>query len=197
MKKIRLRNLKIKPIDIDSVDERLLLINLYMTQGLTLVVSLIVFAIQLKNPLPMLSVAEWKPALLWGLGFAAAVVGADLLISRWVPEEVGDDGGVNKKLFAGRAVWHIAVLSAVVAFCEEMLFRGAIQLAWGPYWTSILFAAIHVRYLRHWLMTGLVFSISYGLGFIYDWTGTLWCPIFAHFLIDFIMGMMIRLRGDT
>jgi membrane protease YdiL (CAAX protease family) len=106
-------------------------------------------------------------------------------------------GGVNDRIFRSRAVWHIAVISLVVAICEELLFRGAIQHAIGPYWTSIVFAAIHVRYLRHWIPTGLVFSISYGLGFIYEESGTLWAPIIAHFAIDFIMGLIIRFRRES
>lgn len=196
MKKLKLRDLKLKPIDIETIDDRLLLVNLYMTQGLTLLMGLLILAFERVNPIPLFGVGEWRAALLWGAGFAAAVLAFDLLISRWVPEEVTDDGGVNEKLFANRSIWHIALLSVIVAFCEELLFRGSIQHAWGPYWTSILFAAIHVRYLRHWLMTGLVFGISYGLGWIYTITGTLWCPIFAHFLIDFIMGAILRTRRD-
>jgi membrane protease YdiL (CAAX protease family) len=88
-------------------------------------------------------------------------------------------------------------MSFGVAFCEELLFRGAIQHAWGAYWTSVLFAAIHIRYLRHWLMTGLVFCISYGLGWVYVRTGTLWTPVIAHFLVDFVMGCIIRYRKES
>jgi uncharacterized protein len=196
MRKIRLREFKLKSLDIHTIDDRLLLINLYLTQGITLFVAVVLLAIQRVNPLVMLSLFNWKTALLWGAGFAALVLAADLLISRWVPEEVTDDGGVNAKLFGGRPIWHIALISIVVAFCEELLFRGAIQHAWGPYWTSILFAAIHVRYLRHWVMTGMVFGISYGLGWIFDAAGSLLGPIFAHFLIDFIMGLILKYRRE-
>lgn len=197
MKKNPFERFKIRTVDISTIDDRLLVANLYLTQGLTLLASLFVFALQWKNPLPMLSFLHWKAALGWGGGFGAVVLAVDMLISKWVPEEVSDDGGVNEKLFGSRALWHVVLLSAIVAFCEEMLFRGAIQSAWGPYWTSILFAAIHVRYLKHWVMTGLVFGISYGLGLIYNVTGTLWCPIAAHFLIDCVMGMIIRLRREV
>lgn len=133
----------------------------------------------------------------WGLGLAAAVIVIDLLISRWVPEDAADDGGVNDRIFGNRPIWHIVVISFVVAVCEELLFRGAIQHAVGPYWTSIIFAAIHVRYLKHWIPTGLVFSISYGLGWIYIQSGTIWAPIIAHFVIDLIMGLIIRYRRES
>jgi CAAX amino terminal protease family. len=42
----------------------------------------------------------------------------------------------------------------------------------------------------------MVFSISYGLGWIMEYTGTLWTPILAHFLVDFIMGCIIRFRRE-
>ncbi|GJM68195.1 hypothetical protein HMSSN036_04110 [Paenibacillus macerans] len=132
-----------------------------------------------------------------GLGLAAVMFGADFLLSRFISEESMDDGGINTKLFRGRPVWHIAVISAMVAVCEELLFRGAIQHGIGVYWTSILFAAIHVRYLRHWIPTGWVFASSYGLGFIYMQTGTLWAPIVCHFLIDFVSGLVIKFRRES
>lgn len=87
---------------------------------------------------------------------------------------------MNEKLFGKRPVWHIVVICLIVGLCEELLFRGG-TACFGPYWTSILFAAIHVRYLRHWLPTLMVFLISYALGTVYEWTGTLWAPIAAHF----------------
>lgn len=198
MKKLKFREQLRRTLEIDAAHDRLLLMNLYMTQGLTLAVSLIIFLFQKQNPLRLFSAADPGAAVAWGIGFGAAVLLADLLVSRWVPEEAADDGGINKLLFGSRAVWHIALISAVAALCEELLFRGAIQHAWGPYWTSIAFAAIHVRYLRHWVPTGLVFCISYGLGWIYQETGTIWCPILAHFVIDLVMGLILRFgKGEA
>ncbi|QNK55397.1 CPBP family intramembrane glutamic endopeptidase [Paenibacillus sp. PAMC21692] len=197
MKKFDIRNIKIRKVKVDEIDDRMLLINLYATQVLTLIIGIIWLLFQHQNLLAVMAPPRSLDAVWWGLGLAAAVVAIDLLISRWVPEDASDDGGVNDRIFRSRAVWHIAVISLVVAICEELLFRGAIQHAIGPYWTSIVFAAIHVRYLRHWIPTGLVFSISYGLGFIYEESGTLWAPIIAHFAIDFIMGLIIRFRRES
>jgi membrane protease YdiL (CAAX protease family) len=192
MKNFDWNRFKLKRIDIDELDDRTLLINLYATQGFTLLIGIVVFFFEKINPLTSFSLRGGWRIPVWGLAFAGLVLLVDLLISRWVPEEVTDDGGVNKKIFGRRPLWHIAVICLVVSLCEETLFRGAIQHAWGPYWTSILFAAIHFRYLQHWLMTGLVFSISYGMGWIYLQTGSLWTPILAHFAIDFIMGCILR-----
>jgi len=193
MKKFDLKNIRFGKVDLDTIDDRTLLLNLYITQLLTLALGLIIILIQKHNKLfPLFNFASGWQIVLWGVAFGLVVLGGDLLISRWVPKEVTDDGGINKMIFAQRPLWHIAVISLVVAICEELLFRGAVQYMWGPYWTSIVFAAIHVRYLQHWLMTGMVFAISYGLGWIYIHTGTLWTPIAAHFVIDFTMGCVLR-----
>ncbi|WP_274651678.1 CPBP family intramembrane glutamic endopeptidase [Paenibacillus humicola] len=197
MKKIDLRNIRFRKVTIDQIDDRLLLINLYATQAGTFIIGLIWLLFQRRNPLLLFEWPAGSSFLLWGAGLAALVLLVDYLVSMFVPEEVGDDGGVNERLFKKRPVWHIVLLSLIVAVCEETLFRGAVQHNIGPYWTSILFAAIHVRYLRHWIPTGLVFSISYALGWIYIHTGTLWAPIAAHFIIDTVMGLIIRFRRKT
>jgi uncharacterized protein len=197
MKKFDIRKLRLRKVSVDQIDDRMLLINLYVTQALTLIIGIIWILFQHRNPILLLQFSKSLDFLYWGVGLAAAVILIDLLISRWVPEEATDDGGVNERLFGSRPWWHIVLLSFVVSVCEELLFRGAVQHAFGAYWTSIIFAAIHVRYLKHWIPTGLVFSISYGLGWIYDYTGTLWAPIAAHFVIDAVMGLIIRYRRES
>ncbi|WP_166239294.1 CPBP family intramembrane glutamic endopeptidase [Paenibacillus turpanensis] len=194
MKKFDPRKIRFRQVRIDEIDDRTLMLNLYATQAITLVLGVVLILFQGRNPVQLLFFPSGWHVWLWGALFAAAVIVVDILISKWVPEEVTDDGGVNARLFQNRSILHIVVISFVVSICEEMLFRGAIQHAFGPYWTSILFAAIHVRYLRHWLLTGLVFGISYGLGWIYVQTESLWAPITAHFVIDTIMGLIIRYR---
>ncbi|UKS30635.1 CPBP family intramembrane metalloprotease [Paenibacillus sp. HWE-109] len=197
MKKFDFKNIRFGKVDMNELNDRTLLLNLYITQLLTLIIGIIILLFQSNSKiLSILSFhGGWKVPI-WGTIFALLVLGVDILISKWVPKEVSDDGGINEMLFGKRALWHIALISLIVAICEEMLFRGAIQHAWGPYWTSILFAAIHIRYLQHWLMTGMVFSISYGLGWIYLQTGSLWTPIIAHFIIDFVMGCILRFSKE-
>lgn len=196
MKKIKWPKLKVRRVDPGELDDRMLLLNLYVTQALVLIIGASIVLFQSRSLSKLFQFPSgWTPWA-WAAGLAFAVLALDWLVSRFVPSDVTDDGGINKRLFGSRALWQIALLSLMVAICEELLFRGAIQHAFGPYWTSILFAAIHVRYLRHWLMTGMVFAISYGLGSLYVYTGTLWSPIAAHFLIDFMMGCLIRYGGE-
>ncbi|HEX7057599.1 MAG TPA: type II CAAX endopeptidase family protein [Bacilli bacterium] len=196
MKKWNWRKWRIRRIKIEEIDERLLLINLYATQALSFCLGIVVIWLQRNNDLHLWAFDRLEQAFIWGGLLAAVVIAGDLLLNRFVPEEVTDDGGMNEKIFRNRPLWHVAFICLVVSISEEMLFRGAIQHALGAYWTSIVFATLHFRYLRHWLMTGMVFSVSYGLGWIYAQTGTLLTPIFAHFMIDFVMGSMIRWRRE-
>lgn len=196
MKKFKFGNIKIQKVDPAQIDDRLLLINLYFTQGLALFIGLIILFFQKRNPLTILNFPNDPNFLYWGVGLAAAMFLIDLALSKLIMEEAMDDGGINNKLFRTRPVWHIVLIALVVSVCEELLFRGAIQHGIGPYWTSVLFAAIHIRYLRHWLPTGWVFASSYGLGYIYVQTGTLWAPIVCHFLIDLISGLVIKYRRE-
>lgn len=191
-----LHKLRVRKVDIGEISDRALLVNLYGTQALTLIIGMIILAFQGRSLFELLKPPVGHDWLYIATIFAGVVLLVDLLISRWVSEDMTDDGGVNERIFRQRPLWHVLLLSMIVAICEEVLFRGAIQHAWGAYWTSVFFAAIHVRYLRHWLLTGLVFSISYGLGWVYTWTGTLWTPILAHFIIDAVMGCIIRYRRD-
>lgn len=197
MRKFDIKNIKMRKVTVDELSDRGLLINLYATQALTLIIGLIWIFFQGQNILELLKLSGSLAPLYWGAGAAAAVVAVDIGISRWIPDDAKDDGGVNERIFRSRPLWHIVLLCAIVALCEELLFRGALQHAFGPYWTSIIFAAIHVRYLKHWIPTGLVFAISYGFGLLLTHTGTIWAPIFAHFLVDLVMGIIIRYRKEA
>jgi membrane protease YdiL (CAAX protease family) len=194
MKRIKWKNIKIRKVNIQQIGERTLLINLYFTQSLILMFAFLLlwgFHITPAN----LFVAHQGAGITivtYGILCAAAVLFSDFVLARWIPKHVTDDGGMNEKIFANRSFWHLIIICLVVSIGEELLFRGAIQSLIGVYWTSILFAAIHVRYLQHWLMTSLVFAISYGLGWIYIQTGTLVTPIIAHFIIDFVLGYYLR-----
>lgn len=196
MKKGKFRSFKLKRVQPEQLTDKLLLANLYLTQGLTLLVGLIWIWLQGRNPFLLLQLPGNLQFVWWGLGLAGAMLLADLFISRVIPESSMDDGGINEMIFKNRPIWHIVIITLIVGICEEILFRGAIQHAFGPYWTSIIFAAIHFRYLRHWIPTGWVFVSSYALGYIYIESGTLWAPILCHFMIDLISGLIISLRRE-
>lgn len=178
--------------NISKLSHRTLLLNVYLSQLMIVFIGLVIIFFQKQQLMDLFHFHALDLLFVYGIVFAALVLLVDLIAGRWVPKEITDDGGMNEFLFGNLSLAQIIILCFVVAFCEEILFRGAIQSAWGAYWTSIFFAAIHFRYLKHWIMTGLVFSTSYGLGWIFEQTQTLWTPIVAHFLIDFVLACFIR-----
>lgn len=193
MKRIKF---KFRKVNIQEISDQSLLINLYFTQALILLLAVILMwfmHIRFRH-LFIASDEAGATIITYGILFAAVVLLTDYIVARWIPKHVSDDGGMNERIFANRPLWHLIIICLIVSICEEVLFRGTIQNALGVYWTSVVFTAIHVRYLRHWLMTLLVFGISYGLGWIYIQTGTLITPIIAHFIIDFVLGY--HLRGE-
>lgn len=78
------------------------------------------------------------------------------------------------------------------AISEEILVRGVIQTGvvsfLGPLAgiiiTSLIFTAMHFRYLKKPVLISGVFILSLILGTLYNFTGTLWSSIWAHFLYN-------------
>lgn len=175
------------------MDERRLLADFYLSQAIVLALAFILLAVQGRSPVRLLDVPETAEWTGWALATAAAAVAANAAFMKWAPEAVSDDG-LADRLFGKLPLWHAAWVSVVAAACEELLFRGAVQYWAGPYGAAALFAVAHVRYLRHWLSATAVFAIGAALGWTYVRTGTLWCPIAAHGVINFATAWIIRCR---
>jgi membrane protease YdiL (CAAX protease family) len=191
MKKWKFRLQRVEP---SQLDERILLYNVYITQILTFLLGLGLVWLQGRNIVELWRIPADSVVWLSAVGFGILTVGIEALLSRWLPKEAFDDGGINELLFGRRSLVSIALISLLAAVSEELLFRGAVQYWLGPYWTSILFALAHIRYLRHWFPTAVVFLVSYGLGWLMEQTGSLWAAVTAHFVINLISGMIIRYR---
>jgi len=78
-------------------------------------------------------------------------------------------------------------LSICAGVGEELLFRVGVQFYLGPFWTSIIFVAIH-GYLNpfNWrisLYGFVVLPLSFVLGYGYEYFG-LWFSIGVHFAYD-------------
>jgi len=177
--------------------DRMLVASLYATQGLVLGLALLLIWWQGRSPVALFAVASGQAASVLGHGAlaGAAVLLADAALTRLAPDRMRDESGLDERLLAARPLWHLAVICLTVAVCEELLFRGALQPLIGPYWTAALFAAVHVRYLRRWLPMALLFAAGLALGWTMERTGSLAAPAFAHFLIDFVNGLMLRRKG--
>jgi membrane protease YdiL (CAAX protease family) len=132
--------------------------------------------------------------LVYGIGVALFVIIVDFTIMEIAPSHLIDDGGINEKLFEKRSIPHILVLTALIAVSEEILFRGVLQTHLGIWIASLVFAILHFRYLSKWLLFTMVVSISFVLGIVYEITDTLHTTILAHFLIDLVFAIQIRLQ---
>ena len=122
------------------------------------------------------------------------VVGFDLLFTKIMPPHLTDDGGVNDRIFQNRNMIQIAIITCGIAFCEEILFRGILQTSFGLIVSSSLFAIIHIRYLFNWFLFLNITLLSFFIGYIYVFTENLSVTIFMHFLIDFLLGVIIRIK---
>jgi membrane protease YdiL (CAAX protease family) len=175
-----------------GMTDRELLLNLYATQFLVLFLAVILLHFQGRLSAGLFL---WREGLFWAVGalLGMIVVGIEVLLVRVLPPEWLDDGGINLRLFRGRSLLHIAWIALLVSVAEEMLFRGAVQHWLGIWGTSFLFTLIHFRYLRRWAMLSLLFVVSAALGWAAEWSGTLTPAIVAHFIVDFVMGTLIRM----
>ncbi|KAB7708884.1 CPBP family intramembrane metalloprotease [Bacillus aerolatus] len=171
---------------------------LYLTQLFLLVLSFIIGLFLFKDFFSFYRLFQWSMIDIFVIGGGAGlvVVIIDLYLMKSLPEKYYDDGGINERLFAGRSTGEIFWIAVLVAVAEEVFFRGMIQTALGFIPASIIFAMIHVRYLAQWYLTLNVILLSFGIGWLFEWTGNLAAVIMMHFTIDFLLGLAIRRKQN-
>jgi membrane protease YdiL (CAAX protease family) len=179
---------------IRQMSAREILFHLYVTQVILLVIAIGLGFFLFADVAHVK--ALWKPnfqqILLYGVGSALIVILIDGFLMMVLPKEMYHDGGINEKVFENTAAWHIFIIAGVVAFTEELLFRGVLQTHFGILFASIVFAILHLRYLHKWLLFTMVVIVSFFLGWLFLITENLWVTIVSHFLIDFVFAMLIR-----
>ncbi|PKG24150.1 CPBP family intramembrane glutamic endopeptidase [Niallia nealsonii] len=177
---------------IKELSEKQLIKHLYLTQLLLLTIAFILHTFIFKSStLKELFIVDVNE--MW-LGFAAgvAVVIFDVILMKCLPAEYNDDGGLNHRIFSARNPLHIAFIAFVVAFVEELLFRGILQTHLGLWISSIIFAVIHYRYLFNWFLFANIIILSLIIGVLFEWTENILVTIIMHFMIDFLLGIIIR-----
>ncbi|GAA0599689.1 CPBP family intramembrane metalloprotease [Virgibacillus siamensis] len=137
---------------------------------------------------------EWDlpDILYYGVCSGLLIVVADLLLIKIFPKRYYDDDGINARIFGNRKVTETFALTLLVAFSEEILFRGVIQTTFGYLIASVLFALIHFRYLGKPVLFISVLAVSFYLGYIFLLTENLLVTITSHFIVDFMLGIVIR-----
>ncbi len=130
----------------------------------------------------------------YGVIPAGIVIFIDLIIDKYIPNHYLDDGGINNKLFKNKSVLSIFMIALIVAIAEELLFRGVLQTVFGYVFASSLFAIIHIRYLKKPILLISIIGLSFYIGYLFEMTQNLLVTMTAHFLIDFILGLIIKFR---
>ncbi|WP_305913327.1 CPBP family intramembrane glutamic endopeptidase [Guptibacillus hwajinpoensis] len=184
---------------VKNLSDRELLINVYLTQGILLILSCVIGVILFSEVWFIDEIVEFNlgDMIFLGGGLALIVVLIDQLLMVVLPEDKLDDGGINERIFSNLSIPHILFLSFVISFSEELLFRGVIQTHLGLFIASGLFAIIHVRYLAKPVLFTLVIGISFMLGILFEFTDNVLVTITAHFLIDSTMGILIKQKAHS
>ena len=179
---------------IKQLTDKQLLYNLFLTQIIILTISLFLGMILFEDFSAFLNLFNFNDIniLLVGVPAGLLVVIFDVIMMKVTPASYQDDGGVNERIFSSLPYPMVFIVALVVAISEELLFRGVIQTHLGLLWTSMIFAAVHYRYLFNWFLFLSVLVLSFFIGFLFEWTQNILVTITAHFLIDFILGILIR-----
>ncbi|OZI05982.1 CPBP family intramembrane metalloprotease domain-containing protein [Siphonobacter sp. BAB-5385] len=99
----------------------------------------------------------------------------------------------------GHFMLGLLVIGLIPALGEELLFRATLQRLFERWWGSphvavwlsaAIFSAYHVQFMGFFprMILGALF------GYLYVWTRNLWVPIFAHFVNNGFVVVMIYLR---
>ncbi|MCR2820266.1 CPBP family intramembrane glutamic endopeptidase [Lederbergia panacisoli] len=168
-----------------------LVFHLLLTQLIIIILAIVLSWILFSDLTAFFNIFKWNTIwIIVGVFSGLAVVALDLLLMKKVPPEYYDDGGINEKIFSNMPVWKIALLSMLIAFAEELLFRGVIHTHYGFWVASIIFALVHIRYLTNWYLLLNVSVLSIWISLLYEYSGQQILPvIFMHFTIDFLLGI--------
>ncbi|QOY35898.1 lysostaphin resistance A-like protein [Anaerobacillus isosaccharinicus] len=182
---------------IKKMTDKEILLNLYITQLLMLILAFGLGWFLFDSWADLFEKFKWDPFTIFvvGGGSAFIIILFELILEKILPKKMLDDGGINERVFQNRSVLHIFVLVTIIAFAEEILFRGVLQTHFGLIPASLLFAIIHVRYLRKIILFIITVGLSFYLGWLYLLTDNLLVPIFTHFTIDFVLGCILRFRN--
>ncbi len=137
---------------------------------------------------------HWRVILPWTALLLLMEIAISTLLNQFYPEQLARLENVNIALLSDLdsiGEWLILGLTSGVG--EEILFRGAIQPAFGLLPTALLFAVAHVQYDFPPLMI-FIFLLGLVLGFIRQRYGTT-AAILVHFSYNFVLGLLTLLAG--
>ena len=153
-----------------------------------------------SDRLGLVTPAWWHITLALGAAGAFWILGeVSLWLSQiYTPDLTAKVQTTSDHLFGGLGgAAGIAAIALLPGFCEEVLFRGALQPRLGLLATSLLFAAIHTEYgLSFDVAT--IFVIAIGLGLIRRYantTATITCHVAYNLLASFTIAGPFQIGG--
>lgn len=181
---------------IQQMSDKELKQQLFISQFIFIAFSIILSFFLFEKMSEWLNYFRWLPGQIFYYGIIPGliIVGIDLVLMYIFPVRYYDDGGVNERIFRQRSVPGIFIIALFVALSEELLFRGVIQTTTGYVFTSVVFALIHFRYLKKPVLLISVIFISFYIGYMFEITENLYVTITSHFVVDFLLGLLIRFR---
>ena len=126
-----------------------------------------------------------------------------LVVLQWIgsvvwemidPQEVAQVEALSERLYEGFGFWHWLALAIGAGIGEEILFRGALQPVLGIWFTSLLFAVVHVQYGLLNPATLVLFLLALILGHIKQRHNTN-VAILVHFGYDLILALITLLAA--
>ncbi|RLQ95062.1 CPBP family intramembrane glutamic endopeptidase [Falsibacillus albus] len=179
---------------IKSLTAQELAFHVYSTQFVLLTISILLGIFLFDSVREVFELFRWNTRfVLLGITMGSVVVLLDIGLMKLLPEKYYDDGGINEKIFKNRTILEILFFAITIAICEELLFRGIIQTHTNWIVGSIIFALIHIRYWGHWYLIVNILLLSLLISGLYEWTDqSLLAVMFMHFIIDFLLGIVVR-----
>lgn len=92
------------------------------------------------------------------------------------------------------AMFDIVLVSLTSGICEEVLFRGVMMPQLGLVLSSLVFGFVHSPTLKYFPYIIVTVIAGFFFGALYECTGSLWTPIVAHILHNFVSLSLIRVR---
>ncbi|WP_044476910.1 CPBP family intramembrane glutamic endopeptidase [Oceanobacillus massiliensis] len=170
--------------------------QLFLSQSLFFILSILLSGFLFDKLTDWQLYFQWDitELLFCGVLPGLLIVSIDVLFLFWLSPKYYDDDGINERIFGNRSVRFIFSFTLFVAISEELLFRGVIQNVFGYLIASSLFAFVHLRYLKKPVLFISIMFISFFIGYMYERTNNLLVTITLHFLVDFLLGMVIRYK---
>ncbi len=173
--------------------------SVYGTQLIILVIAIlcIAFFIGTEKFIDDLHLFKSYKTYLYGFGAGFSLVLFNILLNYMIPERLLDDGGFNKRFFTSLSVPEMTILCILIALSEELFFRGFIQAKFGLIIASVVFALVHFRYVKKPILLTIVLIESFFLGYLYLETNNIAIVFIAHFILDYVLGMYMKLSLES